>query len=84
MILRTPLFPGGEQDEQLQMIFELLGPPSEEDMSYLHQENDREILKRVPRREPKNINDLFKGVSEDGVDLLKKMLTFDPYKRITV
>lgn len=25
IILRTPLFPGGEQDEQLQMVFELLG-----------------------------------------------------------
>ena len=84
MILRTPLFPGGEQDEQLQMIFELLGHPSEDDMMYLQQDRDREVLRKLPRKEPKEIKELFKDTSEEAIDLLTKMLSFNPQKRITV
>ena len=66
------------------MIFELLGRPSEEDTMYIQKETDRELLRRLPRREPKSFADMFQGSSPEAIDLIKRMLTFNPQKRITV
>jgi serine/threonine protein kinase len=38
----------------------------------------------LPKRKGKDFNSLFKGANADAIDLMKKMLTFDPAKRITV
>ena len=38
----------------------------------------------MPKREAKDFNQLFKGASENAIDLLKKMLTYDPDDRISV
>ena len=38
----------------------------------------------MPKRKPKDLNNIFKGANPDAIDLLKKMLTFDPLKRITI
>ena len=35
-------------------------------------------------REGKDFDELFDGVNPDAIDLIKKMLTFDPNERITV
>jgi len=32
----------------------------------------------------KNFDELFKGQSKDAIDLIKKMLVYDPEKRITI
>jgi mitogen-activated protein kinase 7 len=32
----------------------------------------------------KNFKELFKGAGDEALDLLSKMLTFDPYKRISI
>jgi serine/threonine protein kinase len=38
----------------------------------------------LPKREGKKFEDLFKGANSLAIDLLKKMLTYDPDERITV
>jgi serine/threonine protein kinase len=38
----------------------------------------------LPRRKGKDLSNVFKGANPDAIDLIKKMLTFDPAKRITV
>lgn len=38
----------------------------------------------LPKRKGKDFSSLFKGANPDGIDLIKKMLTFDPLKRITI
>jgi len=66
------------------MIFELLGQPSDEDMVYLQNERNIELMKKIPESPSKDFDELFMGSSVAGIDLLKKMLTFNPKKRITV
>ena len=39
---------------------------------------------QLPKREGKKFEDLFKGANPLAIDLLKKMLTYDPDDRITV
>lgn len=41
-------------------------------------------MQSLPRRKGKDFNTLFKGANPDAIDLIKRMLTFDPTKRITV
>jgi serine/threonine protein kinase len=38
----------------------------------------------LPRRKAKDLNTVFKGANVDAIDLIKRMLTFDPLKRITI
>lgn len=45
---------------------------------------NKEFIQSLPRRKGKDFNTIFKGANPDAIDLMKKMLTFDPIKRITV
>jgi serine/threonine protein kinase len=38
----------------------------------------------LPKRKGKDFNVVFKGANPDAIDLLKKLLIFDPKKRITI
>ena len=39
---------------------------------------------QLPQRKGKNFDEIFKGANPLAIDLLKKMLTFDPEQRVTV
>lgn len=47
-------------------------------------DKDKNLLKKLPNQEPKDFNQLFNETSPEGIDLLKKMLTFNPRNRISV
>jgi len=38
----------------------------------------------LPKRDGKNFDEFFSGANPHAIDLLKKMLTYDPEDRITV
>lgn len=69
---------------QLKMIIDLLGSPSEEEINNINSEKFREMIRNVPARPPKKFSKIFLNASSEAIDLLKKMLVFDPAKRITV
>lgn len=67
------------------MIIELLGYPQDDELEILSDFKDKDILKKVKRSYGMTFEDKFgNGFSPDAVDLLRRMLTFDPSKRITV
>ena len=45
---------------------------------------NKEFIQSLPRRKGKDFSTVFKGANPDAIDLIKKMLTFDPLKRINV
>jgi mitogen-activated protein kinase 1/3 len=45
---------------------------------------NKEFIQSIQKRKGKDLNTLFKGANPDAIDLIKKMLTFDPLKRITI
>ncbi|CAG9463314.1 unnamed protein product [Pedinophyceae sp. YPF-701] len=81
---RRPMFPGKDYIEQLKLIISRLGSPSEDDLSYITSSRAREYIQRLPKAPPPNFAELLPGASEQALDLLGKMLQFDPRKRITV
>lgn len=85
MLVGRTIFPGRDRINQLDRIMQVLGTPSEEDITGIGSPEAhtyiarREKLPRVPWR-----SIVPPEVKDDAVDLLDKMLQFNPAKRITV
>jgi serine/threonine protein kinase len=75
------LFPGDSEIDELYKIFQVLGTPSEENWSgissFPHYKNNFPIWKGG------KLSDILKGMDEDGIDLIEKMLIYEPSKRIS-
>jgi mitogen-activated protein kinase 1/3 len=65
------------------MIIELLGPPTQEELEIFSDLRDKDLLKKVPIR-GNTFEERFKGIPAEAKDLLRRMLMFDPAKRISV
>ena len=66
------------------MITKLLGNPSSKLVNQIENEKNKEFVLALPKREGKNFDELFKGSDANAIDLIKKMLTYDPEDRITI
>eukprot|EP00511_Aplanochytrium_stocchinoi_P002829 CAMPEP_0204841488 /NCGR_PEP_ID=MMETSP1346-20131115/42284_1 /ASSEMBLY_ACC=CAM_ASM_000771 /TAXON_ID=215587 /ORGANISM="Aplanochytrium stocchinoi, Strain GSBS06" /LENGTH=100 /DNA_ID=CAMNT_0051979677 /DNA_START=9 /DNA_END=307 /DNA_ORIENTATION=+ len=82
---RRPTFQGRDYMHQLQVIIETLGTPSPEEMDFITNESARNAIAGFARNRSGNkFSEPFAGCSPLAVDLLKKMLVFDPRGRITI
>lgn len=84
LFLRRPLFPGKDYRNQLLLIFEIVGTPLGEDMRSVKSRNAREYIRSLPFYRKVDFKKLFANKNSLGVDLLEKMLCFNPKNRITV
>lgn len=76
-------FPHSSQD-QLSIIFSVLGTPSEEDFEFVTDAKAIEYLKSFPHKKRVNFAELYPAATKEGLDILHKMLVFNPFKRITI
>lgn len=83
MIEGKPLFPGKDHVHQFSIITDLLGSPPEDVINTICSVNTLKFVTSLPHRDPVPFSERFKNVEPDAVDLLEKMLVFDPNKRIT-
>lgn len=82
---RPILFPGKDFKDQLELILRLLGTPKDEEIRGCSEGTKfmKTHFKQV--YEKKNFSQVFSNVTNPlAIDLLEKMLTWDPEKRITV
>jgi mitogen-activated protein kinase 1/3 len=73
-----------DKTDQLNVIFDVIGTPSEEDMEFVTDPNGILYLKSLKRRSKRNIKVKFPGSTDDALELLGNMLEFNPTKRVTV
>lgn len=83
MIEGKPLFPGKDHVHQFSIITDLLGSPPKDVINTICSENTLKFVTSLPHRDPISFSERFKTVEPDAVDLLEKMLVFDPKKRVT-
>jgi mitogen-activated protein kinase 1/3 len=76
-------FPHSSQD-QLSIIFSVLGTPKEEDYKFVTDAKAVDYLKSFPPKKCVEFTELFPAATSEAIDLLKKMLIFNPHKRITI
>jgi cyclin-dependent kinase 7 len=80
LFLRTPYFPADDDFKQLDLIFRALGTPSEKEWPDI---SSLPLYVKYPWYPRTSLKSLFTGASDDAIDLLGKMLTYDPLRRIT-
>ncbi|KAG2670292.1 hypothetical protein I3843_14G077500 [Carya illinoinensis] len=81
---RRPLFPGRDQAHQMRLLIELLGKPTESDLWFVRNEDTKRYIRQQPSHPRQPLLSVFPHVNPLAIDLMEKMLTFDPAKRITV
>ncbi|ETW04861.1 CMGC/MAPK protein kinase [Aphanomyces invadans] len=81
---RKPMFPGDDYIHQLQIICDKLGTPSEAELHFVTSEKARRFMKSQPNKPKIPLDRLFPNVKPTALDLLDKMLVFDPSQRISV
>ena len=84
LIRRKPLLPAQTEQEQMMMITQLIGKPDAAFIEQIEDNDNRTFMRQLPNTRGKDFNELFRSANEQAIDLLKKMLTFDPSKRITI
>ncbi|UIZ24935.1 hypothetical protein KXD40_006776 [Peronospora effusa] len=88
MMSRKPLFPGQDYIDQLHLIMNALGAPSEQELYFLTNARARKFMNaEFQKRGPnptKPLAHMFADSPPDALDLLQKMLVIDPKKRISV
>ena len=84
LLLRKPLLPGTDANHQIDLIFTLLGTPSDEDINSIPNPKAREKILKLGKRNPKPFEMVFRDCNPQAVDLLKWLLAFNPDKRCTV
>lgn len=84
LLARKPLFPGDDYIHQLHLISDVVGTPSADDLAFVPSERARKFMSNLPPKERINLATLFPRASAESLDLLNKMLVFNPANRITV
>ena len=70
--------------DQLNHILGILGSPSQEDLNCIINEKARSYLQSLPVKAKVPWTRMYADADHKALDLLDKMLTFNPHKRITV
>lgn len=81
MVTRTPLFPGDSEIDQLFRVFRLLGTPNEQTWPGVSSFPD--FKPSFPQWPSQKISKVVPDLDLLGVDLLSKMLCYEPHKRIS-
>ncbi|XVE79706.1 hypothetical protein DITRI_Ditri14bG0079200 [Diplodiscus trichospermus] len=81
---RKPLFPGKDHVHQMRLLTELLGTPTESDIGFVQNEDARRYIRQLPVHPHQLLANVFPHVHPLAIDLIDRMLTFDPTRRITV
>eukprot|EP01135_Chromosphaera_perkinsii_P001036 Nk52_evm6s157 gene=Nk52_evmTU6s157 len=84
MLGNKPLFPGKHYLNQLNLILNILGTPCMEDLMAIKNEKARSYIQSLPFKERVPWNALYPDADPLVLDLLGRLLTFNPAKRITV
>lgn len=84
LLSNKPIFPGKHYLDQVHIILNVIGSPSPEDLESVTSEQARRYLQSLPFRPTVPWSRLYAQADKQALDLLDKMLTFNPHKRISV
>jgi mitogen-activated protein kinase 7 len=79
-----PFFKGRDYVDQLNQILHYLGTPNEETLSRIGSPRAQEYVRNLPFMPKVPFQRLFPNANPDALDLLDRMLAFDPSSRISV
>jgi mitogen-activated protein kinase 1/3 len=81
---RKPIFRGTGSLDQLKHIVNVLGSVGDADLEFIDNTNTREYIQSIPYTPGIPLAGMYPQAHPLAIDLLQKMLVFDPSKRIGV
>ncbi|KAF7805543.1 mitogen-activated protein kinase 3 [Senna tora] len=81
---KKPLLPGKDHVHQMRLLTELLGTPTEADLGLVRNEDAKRYIRQLPQYPRQPLARVFPHVHPLAIDLIDRMLTIDPTRRITV
>jgi len=83
--IRNPSsFASRRNTDQLEMIFTILGTPSETDILAFERDDARRYIRLFSKQKGVEFASRFAGASIEAIDLLQRMLAFNATRRISV
>jgi serine/threonine protein kinase len=79
-----PFFKGRDYVDQLNQILHILGTPAEDTLSRIGSPRAQDYVRNLPYMAKRSFQQLFPNANPDALDLLNRMLAFDPSSRISV
>ncbi|KDR22274.1 extracellular signal-regulated kinase 2 isoform X2 [Zootermopsis nevadensis] len=83
MFLGKPLFQGTSTINQIELIMATIPPPTPEDIRSICSSYGSSLLQKRPVVPRHSLEDMLHNAPLDGIDLVYKLLVFNPYKRLT-
>jgi serine/threonine protein kinase len=81
---RKSIFPNGKDYcDMVRMVLSVTGTPAAEDCTFLGERAIR-FVSNMEERQPQSLSALLPAAHHEAVDLLSKLLVFDPRKRLMV
>lgn len=84
MLSGKPIFPGRDYHHQLTMILDCLGTPAMDDFYAIKSRRARDYIRSLPFKKRVSFKQMYPKANPKAIDLLQKLLAFNPLKRITV
>ena len=81
---RKPIFPGTDSLNQLQLIVNVLGTMNNADLEFIDNPRPHSYIKSLSYTAGIPLTGMYPQAHPLAIDLLQKMLGFDPSKRISV
>eukprot|EP00307_Rebecca_sp_RCC1486_P009513 CAMPEP_0119406022 /NCGR_PEP_ID=MMETSP1335-20130426/511_1 /TAXON_ID=259385 /ORGANISM="Chrysoculter rhomboideus, Strain RCC1486" /LENGTH=405 /DNA_ID=CAMNT_0007430079 /DNA_START=60 /DNA_END=1273 /DNA_ORIENTATION=+ len=81
---RKPLFPGKDYIHQLNLITDVIGTPDDADMEYIESDKARRYIRSLPYKPRIPFDKIYPNANPLAIDLLGKLLLFNPARRISV
>ena len=73
MLNNKPLFPGKHYLDQLNLILNILGSPSDEDLECIQNEKARAYIVSLPRKEKARFKEMFPNAEHQGLLYILKL-----------
>ncbi|KAJ3802607.1 kinase-like domain-containing protein [Lentinula aff. detonsa] len=83
MISGLPLFRGRDNNDQLLHIMRIIGTPSQQTFDKMAKESPEIQIKQYPRYPKQDLRAVIPKASAHAIDLLERLLKFDPAERIS-
>lgn len=83
LIVGKAIFPGTSTLNQIERVLELTGKPKMEDIEAIESDLAMNVLSNMNVTKKRSFQSFFPNASDDALDLLKKLLVFNPKLRLT-
>lgn len=84
MVQKEPLFPASNTLEQIEMVLSTIEKPSRAEVEGLTSATMRSVAHAAIKTRKLSIRESFKDHEPEVVDLLERILIFNPQRRLTI